>query len=201
MSEQALPLRVEHGTEAQRTRVRMTAWAAFGIGVLTIVSTLDLAFEASSFLMARGYMWQTVKTLFLATSLILGYLLVVGAGIRSARIYLRTTPALAAFAWAMISLRSSPSERFHFIEYGLLYLLALRAVCIDRNGVAAYLLAVVATVLASAFDELAQGASAYRTGDWSDLRMNACAVLLAACVTLGLFGRDAARCRGVAAVT
>src|SRR5690606_1800101 len=103
-------------------------------------------------------------------------------GIRSGWVYARTAPALLAFCYAMVETRSSPSERFHFLEYGVLFLLALRAAAVDTRGLVPYVVAFVATTGAGWFDEWLQGQSPVRYYDVDDIRMNALAAALAGVV-------------------
>ena len=79
------------------------------------VDWLELAFQLSSFLRARGYLWRTVQILFVASAALVAYLVAVGAGIRSPKAYLRAAPALLLFGYAMVETRTSPSERFHWL--------------------------------------------------------------------------------------
>lgn len=180
-------------TDAAKDRLR--AWALFFGGIAFIVLTLDVAYEVSLFLRSRGYLWQTIKILFSVSGAALVYLLVVGAHIRSWWVYARTAPVFAAFIYAMIEVRSSPSERFHFLEYGILYLLALRALALDLRATASYLIALAATVGAGWFDEWQQGMSPVRYYDPEDIEMNALAATLAMLVCLSLFGREPSRAR------
>lgn len=174
---------------------RLGSWAAFVAGVAFIVLTLDLAYEVSLFLRSRGYQWETVKLLFAGASAVLLYLLVFGAGLRRPGPYLRALPALVAFGYAMTTIPGSPAERFHFLEYGVLYVLALRAVVLDVRGAWAYPLAWLPVVLAGWLDETLQGMSPVRYYDVEDIQMNALAAALAALVCASLFGRAAAAAR------
>lgn len=186
-------------TDAARARGR--AWLLFVVGVIFIALTLDIAFEISLFLRSRGYLWQTIQMLFAASGAALAYLLVFGAGIRSPWVYVRTAPVFAAFLYAMIQTRSSPSERFHFLEYGILFLLALRAAALDLRGAWPYVVALVVTSLAGWFDEWVQGMSPVRYYDVEDIKMNALAAAMAGLVCFALFGLRPERAlfRGLAA--
>ncbi len=181
-------------------RDRLRAWLLFLAGVAFIALTLDVAYEVSLFLRSRGYLWQTIQVLFAASSVVLLYLLVFGAGLRSPWVYARTAPFLVLFVLAMLRTRSSPSERFHFLEYGILFLLALRAAAIDLRGAWSYPVALVATGLAGWFDEWQQGLSPVRYYDVEDIEMNVLAAALAGLVCLALFGLrpDRARFDGLA---
>ncbi|MBI4878162.1 MAG: VanZ family protein [Planctomycetes bacterium] len=178
-----------------RAGQRLRSWLLFLAGAACIIVTIDVAFETSLFLRSRGFLWRTVELLFAATAATVAYLLVARARLTSALAYLRSLPAVALFVYAMVTVRSAPSERFHFVEYGVLYLLALRAAVVDARGVAAYFAALAATVLAGWIDECAQGLSAVRYYDVADIKMNALAALLAGLVFFSLFGARPARAR------
>lgn len=180
---------------SERGRQRLRAWGLFLAGIAFIIATLELASEASQFLRSRGYMWQTVKLLSLVASGTVLYLLWVGARIRSPWVYLRTLPALAVFVYTMLTERSNPAERFHFVEYGALYLIALHALVIDLKGVRVYVLAFALTALAGWFDEQVQGWMPTRIYDAEDVEMNVIAAALAGLVFFSLFGLDPTRAR------
>ncbi len=172
-----------------RTRTRLTSWLMFFAMVASIESTLVLAFNISSFLRARGFLWPTVKCLFVGAAFTFSYLLAFGARLVSLRVLVRTLPAIACYVYAMVEMRKSPAERFHFLEYGILYLLALRAISIDVPNPNAYLLAWVPPTLSGYLDECLQGLTPQRYFDWGDVRMNAVAAAFSAFICFSLFGR------------
>lgn len=174
---------------------RLTAWMLFLLGAALIMSTLDLAYETSLYLQARGYLWSTVQLLFGLSLAVLCYLVVFSLRLRSPLAYARSLAALAALAAAMVLLRDSPAERFHFVEYGLLYLLALCAVVVDRPGWPAYLLALLPTGLAGWLDEWLQTLSPVRYFDPLDIWINLLAAALAAVVAAALFSGAPERLR------
>lgn len=173
----------------QAAATRTLAWLLFLVGVAFIIATLEPAYRLSSFLRARGFLALTVGWLSTAIALLLLHLLVSGARITRLRVYLRSLPALVAFLAAAALLTASPAERFHFIEYGVLYLLALQAVSLDRNDLLAYPLALLPTVAAGVFDEFMQELSTVRHFDIADIRLNAVSALLAALLFASLFGQ------------
>lgn len=172
-----------------RVAEHLRAWFWFVAMVVFIATTLALAFDVSSFLRARGFLWPTVRSLFALAGAAFAYLLVFGAGLRSPGPYLRAAPLLALYLYAMVEMRKSPAERFHFLEYGVLYVLALRAVAIEVRTPLAYAIAVAPAALAGWFDEVLQGHTPNRHFDWGDVRMNVVAVVIAAAVCCALFGR------------
>lgn len=173
-----------------RGSARFHAWMVFVAMVIFIATTLGLAFDVSSFLRARGYLWPTVQSMFAIAGSCFVYLLVFGAGLNRPLPYLRAVLPLGLYLYAMLEMRKSPAERFHFLEYGVLYVLALRAISIDLPNPLAYALAILPTGLAGWFDEYLQGMTPKRYFDWGDVRMNFAAVALAALVCFSLFGRD-----------
>jgi hypothetical protein len=168
---------------------RLQSWLLFVGMVAFIASTLALAFDVSSFLRARGYLWTTVQSLFAAFALAFGYALAFGAGLRSPLPYLRAFPFIAIYIYATIEMRKSPAERFHFLEYGILYYLALRALVLDVRHPVVFALAIIPTALAGYLDEVLQGKTSSRYFDWGDVEMNAVAAVLAATVLASLFGK------------
>lgn len=165
-----------------RAQERLRRWGLFAAAVVFVASTLDLAFELSLFLQSRGYLWKTVRTLFLASVAVTGYVLWFDLRIRSPGRLAAILAALAVFAGAMVTTRDRPAERFHFLEYGLIALLAWRAARLDFAPKAAVPLAFGAAAAAGLFDEWLQGLSAVRYFDWRDVRTNALAALLAVAI-------------------
>jgi len=168
---------------------RQRSWAWFFAMVAFIILTLELMSEISLFLRVRGYQQNSVTLALVSAVLGVAYFMVVGARIRNPLVYLRAALPVAAFVVVMVTFRTNPQERFHFVEYGVLYLLALRAIVLDVRGLSAYLLAAAATILAGWFDEYAQDFVETRYFDWADVRMNALAAGMAALVYLSFFGR------------
>ena len=174
---------------------RLFAWLLFLACAALIMLTLELAYETSLYLQARGYLWSTVQLLLGVSLLVTGYLVVFSIRLRSASAYVRGSLALALLIACMLSLRESPSERFHFVEYGVLYLLALRAVVIDFPRWPAYLLALLPTGLVGWLDEWLQTLSPVRYFDPLDIWINLLAAALAGLVCAGLLGSAPERLR------
>jgi VanZ family protein len=169
---------------------RARAWLLFLAMLAFIIATLQPAYEVSLFLKVRGFQTRTVLLTVVAAALVFAYLLLVGARLRSPWIWLRAAPAVALYLYAMATFIQLPVERFHFVEYFVLFVLALRAAALDLRGAWAYLAATAATALAGLLDEIAQGLNPVRYFDWHDVRMNALAAALAALVCFALFGRN-----------
>lgn len=181
--------------EPPRSRERAAGWFAFLGAVAIVLTTLDLAYEVSLYLRARGLMMNTVIVSAILVGTIFFYAVTVGAGVRSAAPFLRALLPLGIFLYAMFTMRKSPAERFHFVEYGGLALLALRAIAVDVRSVVAYPLAIVVAGAAGWLDEWLQGRSAVRYFDEVDLFVNLVAVVLAVVIAATLFGRDVGRAR------
>jgi hypothetical protein len=186
---------LEFAPEPTRARERLGAWALFLGAVVFVLTTLDLAYDVSLYLRARGLMLKTVLTLAGVAGLVFFYAVTVGAGVRRLLPFVRAAVPLAAFFYAMITMRHSPSERFHFVEYGFIALLALRAIAVDVRSVVAYLLAIVVASAAGCLDEWMQGKSDVRIFDVRDLYVNLVAVILAVTIAAALFGREVSRAR------
>lgn len=172
---------------SERASERIRAWTTFFLFVGFIAFTLEIAFQISTFLRARGFLMPTVGSLFVLASFAVTYFVAWGAGIRSPARLLCALPALVLYVDRMIEMRKSPAERFHFLEYALLYLFALRAVSIDCRHWLAYVYAFALTAAAGAFDEWLQGMTPGRYFDVGDIRMNAVAAALAGFILISLF--------------
>ncbi|MBK6940384.1 MAG: VanZ family protein [Planctomycetes bacterium] len=181
--------------EPPRARERASAWLAFLGSVAIVLTTLDLAYEVSLYLRARGLMMNTVIVAAVLVGSTFFYAVTVGAGVRRISPFLRASLPLAIFLYAMFTMRKSPAERFHFVEYGGLALLALRAIAVDVRSVVAYPIAIVVAGAAGWLDEWLQGRSAVRYFDEVDLYVNLVAVVLAVIIAATLFGRDVGRAR------
>lgn len=178
-----------------RANERAAAWLAFLGAVAIVLTTLDLAYEISLYLRARGLMMNTVVAAAAVVGTVFFYAVTVGAGVRRLTPFLRASLPLAIFLYAMFTMRKSPAERFHFVEYGGLALLALRAIAVDVRTVIAYPIAIVVAGAAGWLDEWLQGRSAVRYFDEVDLYVNLVAVVLAVIIAATLFGRDVGRAR------
>jgi hypothetical protein len=87
--------------------------------------------------------------------------------------------ALGAGVGALVLGLSIPEERLHFLQYGLMAVLARRAVAPWRQGWAQYLAAVALAAAAGWGDELVQGLLPGRVYDLRDVAINASAAVLA----------------------
>ncbi len=86
---------------------------------------------------------------------------------------------LGAGAGALVLGLSIPEERLHFLQYGLMAVLARRALAPHVDGFRQYLAAVLLSALAGWGDELLQGLLPTRYYDPRDVLINALAAVLA----------------------
>ncbi|MFH0944806.1 MAG: VanZ family protein [Planctomycetota bacterium] len=168
---------------------RVTAWLLFAALGAFILLTLELAYETSLYLQARGFLWPTVVLLSVLVFAVTLYLTAISGWVKRPLAYARAVIPLLLLITAMMTLRASPSERFHFLEYGLLYVLALRAVLLDIPGPLAYAVALFPSGLMGWLDEWVQSFSAVRYFDPRDIWTNALAAALAGLLALSLLGR------------
>jgi hypothetical protein len=87
--------------------------------------------------------------------------------------------ALGAAVGGLVLGLSIPEERLHFLQYGLMAMLARRAVAARLRGWAQYLAAVALASAAGWGDELLQAILPTRVYDLRDVLINACAAVLA----------------------
>lgn len=85
----------------------------------------------------------------------------------------------AFFAFLTLRLRDSPEEALHFVQYGILAVLVLRAVSVraESRNPSAYLTAAAVCVLIGAGDEILQWLVPERFFDFRDIGLNAVASL------------------------
>ena len=167
---------------------RLVAWLLFAALGAVILLTLDLAYEVSLYLQTRGFLWPTVALLSCLAVVVTLYLTATSGMVKHPLAYARAVIPLMLLVTAVMTLRSSPAERFHFLEYGLLYLLALRAVLLDIPGPLAYVVALAPSGLMGWLDEWIQSLSAVRYFDPLDIWTNALAAALTGLVSLSLLG-------------
>lgn len=95
----------------------------------------------------------------------------------------------AVFAFLTLRLRDSPEEALHFVQYGILAVLVLRAVSArtESRNPSAYLSAAAVCVLIGAGDEVIQWLVPERFFDFRDIGLNAVAALgVLAAIRLGI---------------
>lgn len=87
--------------------------------------------------------------------------------------------ALGAGVGGLVLGLSIPEERLHFLQYGLMAVLARRAVAPRVDGARQYLAAVALASVAGWGDELVQALLPGRVYDLRDVLINACSAVLA----------------------
>lgn len=112
-----------------------------------------------------------------AAAMGLGIVSYVAIGRRERRWWIYTALALlgGVYAGCVVHLHTSPAERLHLAEYGLLSLLTFRALSVDLGYRAAYLWGWVVASGLGGLDEVIQGLLPNRVGEWSDAGLNALA--------------------------
>ncbi len=174
---------------------RARAWLGFVVAVVLLLATQDAAFRTSAFLRARGMLAWSLLFSFAAVATASLYCLVFGCRIRRPAPYLRAAAVLAVAAVAVAAWRTEPADRFHFVEYGLLFAIALRAVTVDVATTSAYAIASLVTAAVGVLDETLQGMSTVRHFDANDVLLDVASAATAALVALALFGREPALVR------
>jgi len=83
------------------------------------------------------------------------------------------------FVWWTLSLRRSPEEAVHFLEYGVLAILLHRALRPTMSSDLVFIAAMLVGALIGTVDEIIQWVSPSRFWDWRDLLLNggACALV------------------------
>lgn len=87
-------------------------------------------------------------------------------------VYAGLIPLSVAYATVLIHVHTSPAERLHLAEYGLLSYLTFRALRVDMGHRSAYLWGWVAASGLGAVDEGIQAWLPNRVGEWSDVGLN-----------------------------
>lgn len=106
----------------------------------------------------------------------IGAVVVVGLLVRRQagwQTYLLLIPLCFSYIYLLLALNTSPAERFHLAEYGLLSLALYHALRIDRGVAAACLIGWGLATAAGAIDETIQWALPNRVFEWKDIGLNA----------------------------
>ena len=99
-----------------------------------------------------------------------------GASLRG---YAVLIPLSATYVYLLLALSTLPAERFHLAEYGLLSLLAYRALRLDAGVAASCLVGCGLACVAGAVDETIQWTLPNRVFEWKDVGLNALSSVLA----------------------
>jgi arylsulfatase A-like enzyme len=79
----------------------------------------------------------------------------------------------SVYIWLLLQLGTSPAERLHLAEYGLLSFFVYRALVLDLNPKKALLLAWAIVIVLGAGDEMVQWILPTRVFEWKDVGLNA----------------------------
>ena len=99
-----------------------------------------------------------------------------GAGLTG---YAVLIPLSAVYTYLLVELNTSPAERFHLAEYGLLSLFAYRALRLDLGLAASCLVGCGIATVAGIIDETIQWSLPNRVFEWKDMGLNALSSALA----------------------
>jgi len=159
-------------TLARWGRTRLERWGSVAAYTLFIYATLPVM------PVVWRWMWRATQ----GRIDYAGTLVVVGTGAGVAvflllrrRQILRVAAALAlsaAYAWLLLSLGTSPAERLHLAEYGLLSLFILRALQVDVPRRRAYFLGWLLAAALGTVDEVLQWVIPSRVFEWKDIGLN-----------------------------
>jgi VanZ family protein len=147
---------------------------ALAVYLAAIYATLGVVRTITNFLRDQGVLRISIAVAFvLSVGLILT--LIFRDPRRRSRRFILALLAIALVYAAAIFPMDSPEEKIHFIEYGVVALLAYEAFPVRRR----YLTAAVFVLAAGWIDELIQGLLPTRYYDLRDVAFNAAAGLLA----------------------
>jgi len=162
-------------------RAEIFDWSLLALLVLAVYATLGYARTLFDLISAAG-MADVLKGGVLALLAAIGVGLLVWmtliARVRRVGDYAMLAALAAAYALVLLTLSEMPVERVHLIEYGVVGLLAHRALRHRFTGGDRTLLAVLITLNVGLGDELIQGLLPRRFYDTKDIVVNALAGLL-----------------------
>jgi hypothetical protein len=155
-------------------------WGLFALGTAAILAFVPLAGAIQKLARARfgeqGLRWGMAALVAVAAAVVVGLLRRRSALSRTRLAGALLVPA-AAVVW-MVKL-DVVAEAFHLVEYGLLGVLAFRALACHLRGLRAYAAAAALTALVGTCDELVQWLTPGRYWDLRDVGLNAAGGVLA----------------------
>jgi hypothetical protein len=169
------------GKERPVHKVRYN-WIAVVLWVLVIYGSIPLARSLQEFVSARGGQNQFLLATFAALVLAaVGLVWAAGRGRLSFSFPAAVCSCTVFFlyAWLTWTLRSNPEESLHFVQYGVLSLLLLRALRDRLDGWSLYFAVAMAGIGFGIVDELIQWLVPLRYFDYRDIGLNTAAVFLA----------------------
>lgn len=154
------------------------SWALLVVYILAIYASLPFVRGVVIALQQQNLLGGAVTLLYFVAAVAVAYHVVFDVGL-SDRIAFLGLVLLAAVTGAMILGLAIPEERIHFVQYGLMALLARRALAWHWKPWQQYLGAFLIAAAAGWVDELIQGWLPTRVYDLRDVAINAVAALLA----------------------
>lgn len=156
-------------------------WALLAIASITILTTLTVARKLVSYFYRSGNEWvlkySSVVLLIFVGSWAL-YYLILKVKVRDPKTYLFCLLIAAAYGLILLKLSRFPAERLHLLEYGVVGLLAHRALKHHTIEPVCTNLAILVTLNIGLLDELIQGILPNRYYDTKDVLVNAAAGIL-----------------------
>lgn len=153
---------------SQRTK----RWGCVIGWVILIYSTLYIVRPVCEFLKAQTPFDIVVNVFNFALLAVILNLFVTRVGIRKKSTYLSLFCIIGVYTFASLQMRL-PEERIHFVEYGILSFLILRALILDYEEIPAYLIAFLLTSLFGLGDEGIQHILPNRYYQHKDVLLNA----------------------------
>lgn len=161
-----------------RSRSPTRSWLLLVGYVLLVYASLPFVRDVVIALEQQHALGGAVTLLYFTAAVVVAYHVVFDVGL-SDRIAFFALVLLAAVTGALILGLRIPEERIHFVQYGLMAILARRALAWHAGPPRQYAGAFLIAALAGWGDELIQGILPSRVYDLRDVAINAVAALLA----------------------
>ncbi len=160
---------------------RILYWSLALIWAIIILLTLPYARQWTNWITERftGYFIPTTVILILSSFLVYTIVRLIKA--KSAFFdYLIFALIVAGYVFSLLQLKIV-IEQIHFLEYGLLAYLFLKAIRVDRKDSGGYLIALLLVMEVGVIDEYIQGILPDRVGELHDVYLNVLSGVLALC--------------------
>jgi hypothetical protein len=159
-------------------RSSRSSWLLFSLCLAAIYASLPFVRGVVIALRSQHLLSLAVTLMFFVAGVAVAYYVVFDVRL-SDRVAFFALALLAGAVGSLILGLSIPEERVHFLEYGLLAVLARHALSGHMGPRRQYFLALTITTAAGLVDELLQGVIPDRVFDWRDVAINGVAALLA----------------------
>lgn len=156
-------------------------WVLLALATVTILTTLTLARKMVRFFYRTDNVWvlkYSTVALLCAVGCCVLYYLIFKSKVRDPKTYLYLVLIAAVYGLILFKLSRFPAERLHLLEYGIVGLLAHRAVKHYSKEPGCTILATLITLNIGLLDELVQGILPNRYYDTKDVMVNAAAGIL-----------------------